>query len=293
MNDIVLLLQQSPMYLALVLSLFGACIGSFINVIAYRLPVLLDHQWRSQCLEILDQSSETENLEATPPNLLRPGSRCRECLSPLKPQHNIPVLGFIFLQGKCAFCKKSISVRYPIIELLTAVVSVYLGHIFGIGWVLLFALSLSYALITLSLIDLDHHILPDVIVLPLLWIGLIANYHNYFTDLESAVLGAIFGYMVLWVIYQIHHRLTGKEGMGYGDFKLLAALGAWLGWQTIPVVLLLASISGTIISLLFIIFKNQSRDVQIPFGPYLAIAGFIALIWGGQILNNYLQVFRF
>jgi len=293
MNELIFLLQKSPVALGLVLFIFGACVGSFLNLISLRLPLQLFHQWKQQCLEMLDQDSLPEQQDQEPPpNLVKPGSRCPDCLNPLKIVHNIPIFGYLFLGGKCGFCKSRISIRYPAVEIVTAVLSVYLGIAFGIGWPLLYALIFTYALVTLSLIDLDHKILPDIIVLPLLWIGLIANGFNIFTDLQSAVFGAAAGYIVLWSIYQVHHKISGKEGMGYGDFKLLAAIGAWLGWEMLPVVVMLASISGTIISVCFILIAKRSRDIPIPFGPYLAIAALVALIWGNTILTNYLQLFN-
>lgn len=293
MNELIFLLQNSPVGLGAVLFILGACIGSFLNLISLRLPLVLFHQWQQQCLEMLEQDTlpEHQNQEK-PPNLVTPGSHCPSCKNPLRFMHNIPIFGYLLLGGKCGFCKNSISIRYPAVEIVAAVLSVYLGIVFGIGWPLLYALVFTYALITLSLIDLDHKILPDIIVLPLLWIGLIANCFSIFTDLQSAVIGAMAGYLVLWGIYQVHHKISGKEGMGYGDFKLLAAIGAWLGWEMLPVVIMLASISGTIISIGFIVIAKRSRDIPIPFGPYLAIAALVSMIWGSSILQNYLQLFN-
>ncbi len=292
MNDIALLLQHSSVSLGMVLFLFGACIGSFINLVVLRLPALLLHQSKAQCLEMFAPTTARECDDPPPPNLVRPASRCPNCLSPLRAIHNIPLFGFLFLGGKCGFCRQSISIRYPIVEGFAALLSVYLGSVLGMGWTLLFALGFTYALITLSLIDWEHQILPDIIVLPLLWIGLIANSFELFIDIQSAVFGTVSGYMVLWSIYQIHHKITGKEGMGYGDFKLLAAIGAWFGWQMLPVVLLLASVSGTVIALFMMMLGKHSRDMPVPFGPYLAVAAWIALVWGDSILENYLQIFN-
>ena len=293
MNEFLFLLQNSPVGLASILFVLGACVGSFLNLVSLRLPLLLFYQWNQQCLEMLEQDSlpEHQNQEP-PPNLIKPASRCPSCLNPLKIAHNIPIFGYLLLGGKCGFCKISIPIRYPAVEIFAAVVSVYLGIVFGIGWPLLYALVFAYVLITLSLIDVDHQILPDIIVLPLLWTGLIANCFSFFTDLQSAVIGAVAGYVVLWSIYQVHHKISGKEGMGYGDFKLLAAIGAWLGWEVLPVVIMLASISGTIISIGFIVIAKRGRDIPIPFGPYLAIAALVSMIWGSSILQNYLQLFN-
>jgi leader peptidase (prepilin peptidase)/N-methyltransferase len=293
MNEFLFLLQKSPVGLGTVLFVLGACIGSFLNLISLRLPLVLFHQWQQQCLEMLEQDRLPEHQDQeTPPNLVKPGSRCPDCLTPLRIVHNIPIIGYLLLGGKCGFCKTSISIRYPTVEIVAAVMSVYLGMVFGIGWPLLFALVFAYTLIVLSLIDLDHKILPDIIVLPLLWTGLIANCFSVFTNLQSAVLGAVAGYLVLWSIYQVHRKISGKEGMGYGDFKFLAAIGAWLGWEMLPVVILLASISGTIISIGFIVIAKRGRDIPIPFGPYLAIAALVSMIWGSSILQNYLQLFN-
>lgn len=293
MNEMLLLLQQSPIFLGLVLFILGACVGSFLNVVIFRLPGQLFHQWNEQCREMLSLEQQVEiDANEAPPNLLRPASHCPNCLKPLLIIHNIPILSYLFLGAKCGFCKNPVSIRYPIVELLTVVLSVHIGIVFGMGWPLAFALVFIYVLIALSAIDIDHQILPDILVLPLLWIGLLANCFEIFTDLRSAVFGAIIGYGALWIIYQIHHKLTGKQGMGYGDFKLLAAIGAWLGWQMLPVVVLLASISGTVLAILLVVLKKQGRDVPIPFGPYLAVAGWVALIWGSSILNNYLQIFN-
>ncbi len=295
MHQLVTLLQQSELTLITVLFILGACVGSFLNVLILRLPPLLFYQWNQQCLEMLGQnidSNDSQESEALPPNLIYPRSRCPDCLSPLKALHNIPILGFVFLGGKCGFCSKPISPRYPLIEIISALLCVHLGYVFGVDWQLLFALVFVFSLIGLSAIDLDHQILPDGIVLPLLWMGLIANSFNLFTDLQSAVTGVILGYMVLWTLYQIHHKITGKEGMGYGDFKLLAAIGAWLGWQALPVVILVASLSGTLFAVILIATGKSSREIPIPFGPYLAVAAWIALVWGDKIRSNYLQLFN-
>ena len=294
MHEIITLINQSPATFFVFLFLFGACVGSFINVVALRLPPQLFYQWKQQCLEFVsDQNTNNITIEdEQPATLCFPGSRCPSCLTSLRFYHNIPIAGYVFLLGKCAFCDQPISIRYPIIELLAALMAVYLGRVYGIGWELVLAMMFSYALLVLSLIDIDHQLLPDNIVLPLLWIGLIGNSFSYFTDLQSAVFGAVAGYMVLWLIYQAHHKLTGKEGMGYGDFKLLAAIGAWLGWQTLPVVILLASISGTLFAVFFMITRKQGKDVPISFGPYLALSAWVAMLWGDTIMDNYLKLFR-
>ncbi|MEA3292298.1 MAG: A24 family peptidase, partial [Pseudomonadota bacterium] len=251
-----------------------------------RLPEMLRHQWLIQCRELLEKTGDEPQ---APPNLVLPGSHCPACKTPLRPWHNIPLLSFLFLRGKCAYCKAPISRRYPLLELFTALVTLQAGIHFGLTLQLAAALFLAWSLIALSAIDIDHQLLPDGITLPLLWAGFLVNLFELFVPLMSAVIGAMAGYLILWLIYQLHHRLTGKEGMGYGDFKLLAALGAWMGWQKLPLIILLAAVTGTLIALFMMIRKGHGRDVPIPFGPYLTLAGWIAIIWGDQLIASYLQ----
>jgi len=294
MSDLELLLNHFPILFYIGLFVFGACIGSFINVVVYRLPTSLIAQWKNQCLEYL--AEQEIKCDASPdfdtPTLSTPGSRCPKCLKPLRIFHNLPIVGYLLLAGKCAFCKQSISIRYPLVELITATLSILLGLLYAPDMTLVWALIFTYTIICLSLIDIDCQLLPDNIVLPLLWSGLLINTAGYFTDLKSAVLGAVFGYLLLWSIYQVHHRLTGKEGMGYGDFKLLAAIGAWFGWQVLPLVILIASFSGTIIAVIFILGKKQSKDIPISFGPYLAISSWLTMLWGDQLTQNYFHLFN-
>ena len=231
--------------------------------------------------------------EEAPDDLLQPPSRCPKCKTKLRWYHNIPVLGYTMLRGRCAFCGVRISARYPLVELAAALLTAHAALCFGPGITLAYALILIYSLLVLTLIDLDHQLLPDNIVLPLLWIGLLANLNNQFASLQSAVIGAMAGYMVLWTIYQVHHRLTGKEGMGYGDFKLLAALGAWFGWQALPVIILTASLIGTGIAVLLMLFRGHNREVPIAFGPYLALGGWIFLMWGEWIMRAYFGALGF
>jgi leader peptidase (prepilin peptidase)/N-methyltransferase len=304
MSEILFLLEQNSAVFIVCLFIMGACNGSFLNVVIIRLPDVLFWQWRVQCKEILGSSKQSDlaapgnpatanpDPDSTPPGLMYPRSRCPKCKSRLTLFQNIPILGYLLLGGKCGFCNQPISLRYPLVELCTALLWVQLGLHFGPTQELLLGLILISSLITLTVIDLDHHILPDVIVIPLLWIGLISNSFGVFTSLESAVFGAVSGYMILWVIYQIHHRLTGKEGMGYGDFKLLACIGAWLGWEVLPAVMLLASVSGTILAIILMVVRKRNKDIPIAFGPYLAIAGWAAFIWGDTIIANYLQIFQ-
>jgi leader peptidase (prepilin peptidase)/N-methyltransferase len=314
MSEILFPFEHNTAVFIIFLFLIGACIGSFLNVVIIRLPDILFWQWRAQCNEILESSQHTDqtatgnpdsvnsdpmnsdplnsSLESPPPGLIHPRSRCPKCHTGLTLFQNIPILGYLLLGGKCGFCKQTISPRYPVVELCTALLWVQLGLHFGPTPGLLLGLILISSLIALTVIDLDHHILPDVIVIPLLWIGLISNSFGMFTSLESAVFGAVSGYMALWIIYQIHHRLTGKEGMGYGDFKLLACIGAWLGWEVLPAVILLASVSGTVLAIVLMVIRKRGKDIPVAFGPYLAIAGWATLIWGDSIISNYLQVFQ-
>ena len=256
MQEITTLLDSSPAILLICSSVFGACVGSFLNVVAARLPGMLFHGWRSQCREVLEIE---DGKEEAPDDLMQPPSRCPNCKTKLRWYHNIPVLGYTMLRGRCAFCGVRISARYPLVELAAALLTAHAALCFGPGITLAYALILIYSLLVLTLIDLDHQLLPDNVVLPLLWIGLLANLNNQFASLQSAVIGAMAGYMVLWTIYQVHHRLTGKEGMGYGDFKLLAALGAWFGWQALPVIILTASLIGTGIAVLLMLFRGHNR----------------------------------
>ena len=290
MSELIAIFEQYPGILSLLLFLTGISVGSFLNVVILRLPALLFWQWREQSRETLDIPDNAKDQQ--PANLIRPRSRCPKCSSSLKSTQNIPILGYLFLAGKCGFCRQSIAIRYPIIELLTGLVWVLLGVQFGPSPGLIFSLILSSCFIALAFIDFDHQILPDVIVLPLLWIGIFVNSFEMFTDLQSSVIGAIAGYLVLWTIYQIHHRLSGKEGMGYGDFKLLSCIGAWVGWQCLPIVILIASLSGTVFAVSMMLFRKQSREAAIAFGPYLIISGWIALMWGDILMENYLQIFR-
>ena len=284
-----LALLQHPLYGVIFLGLVGACIGSFLNVVILRLPVMLQNAWQRQCAEL--QGNPPDEQEEF--NLSKPASRCPGCGTPIRPWQNIPVLSYLALRGRCAACGTSIHWRYPAVELVTALTTVHLTLHFGISWQLLGALGLVWSLIALTMIDFDHQLLPDSITLPLLWAGLLANLFNLFTPIESAVIGAIAGYLGFWVVYQVHYRLTGREGLGYGDFKLLAALGAWLGWEMLPMVVLLSSLAGTTIALGLMLFRDLDRRSAVSFGPFLALGGWATLLWGDLISANYLQLFDF
>lgn len=274
-------------------ALLGLIVGSFLNVVIYRLPLMMEREWREQARQLLGQPSEAEPSQ-TPINLISPRSHCPACQSPVAAWHNVPVLSYLLLKGRCAACGVTISPRYPLIELLTALLSATLIWKFGPTFAGLSALVLCWALIAASAIDLDHQLLPDSITQPLLWLGLALGLSGLladmppFPDLQSAVLGAMAGYLSLWTVYKVFKWLTGKEGMGYGDFKLLAALGAWLGWQMLPLVIILSAVVGTVTGIAMIVVGRHARQAPIPFGPFLAAAGLCALLWGPGLVSAYL-----
>ncbi|XLY89038.1 prepilin peptidase [Ectopseudomonas mendocina] len=265
---------------------FGLLIGSFLNVVVYRLPLMLQRDWQSQAREVLE-------LPAAAPadtfNLILPNSCCPRCGHEIRPWENIPVISYLFLRGKCSNCKTPISKRYPLVELACGLLSGYVAWHFGFTWQAGAMLVLAWGLLAMSLIDADHQLLPDVLVLPLLWLGLIVNYFGLFTSLEDALWGAIAGYLSLWSVYWLFKLITGKEGMGYGDFKLLAMLGAWGGWQILPLTILLSSLVGAVLGVIMLRMRGRDSGTPMPFGPYLAIAGWIALLWGDVITSSYLK----
>lgn len=265
--------------------LLGLCVGSFLNVVIHRLPRMMEADWQAQCAEL---RGETPSTVAQPLGLARPRSRCPSCGHTIAAWENIPLLSYLMLRGRCSACRTRISPRYPGVELATALISAYAAWHYGPTLQLAGALLFLWALIALTFIDFDTQLLPDSITLPLLWLGLLFNLPQTYTDLSAAVLGAMAGYLVLWSVYWLFKLTTGKEGMGYGDFKLLAALGAWLGWQMLPAIILLSSLVGASVGIALIVFARRGRNVPIPFGPYLAAAGALALFFGQQITNSYL-----
>ncbi|MCW8919427.1 MAG: A24 family peptidase [Gammaproteobacteria bacterium] len=277
------LLYGHPLLLISAAAVLGLMIGSFLNVVIYRLPLMMQRSWRLQCQELLEQPSD----QGERFNLAVPPSRCPGCGHPIGALENIPLISFLLQRGRCSHCQAKISVRYPAIELLTAIISGVVAWQLGLGWPLLFALLLSWALIALTFIDFDHQLLPDDITLPLLWLGLLLSLFGLFTDMQSSIIGAAAGYLTLWSVYQLFKLVTGKEGMGYGDFKLLAVFGAWFGWQVLPVVILLSSLVGAVVGVTLILFRGRDRQLPIPFGPYLAAAGWIAMLWGDHITRGY------
>lgn len=285
-------LTANPLALVAVAGILGLIVGSFLNVVIYRIPLMLQREWESQCRELIDESDiPASREEQTQPtfNLLQPNSHCPKCEAPIRAWQNIPVISYLMLGGKCANCKTSISVRYPIIEAVTGVLSCLAVWHFGATWQAAAMLLISWVLIALTMIDFDHQLLPDNMTLPLLWLGLIANSFGLFCSLPDALWGAVAGYLSLWSIYWAFKLLTGKEGMGYGDFKLLAMLGAWFGWQMLPLIILFSSLVGAVVGILLMVLKNRGKSVPIPFGPYLAAAGWIAAVWGEQLTQAYLK----
>jgi len=270
------------------LLLIGLCVGSFLNVVIYRLPLMMEAQWRGDCCELLEL--EPEKAAATQTlNLAVPNSHCPQCKAAVQPWQNIPVVSYVLLGGKCGNCAEPISLRYPSVELVTGLLTLALTFILPFGPALFGAILLTWALVALTMIDIDHQLLPDNITLPLLWLGLAFNVSATFAPLQDAVIGAIAGYLSLWSVYWIFKLLTGKDGMGYGDFKLLAALGAWLGWQQLPMIIIFSSVIGVVGAIVLMLLKKQGKDIPIPFGPYLAVAGWIALLWGDMIMQQYLS----
>lgn len=279
-------LQAEPAAFISCFAILGLVVGSFLNVVIHRLPRILENDWRRQCRELLELADGPDEPLF---NLIRPGSRCPHCAHPIRWYENIPVLSYLVLRGRCSACAHTISLRYPLIEIAAGTLAALCAWYFGYSWAALFATVLSWGLLTLSLIDFDTKYLPDDIILPLLWLGLAVNLAGLFAPLPSAVLGAIGGYGILWVVFQAFRLLTGKEGMGYGDFKLLAMLGAWLGWEMLPLIIVLASFSGAVVGIGMVLLSGHDRREPIPFGPYLAAAGWVALLWGTDLVKAYLN----
>lgn len=286
-NSLFQLLQDSPPLFSALCGIIGLLTGSFLNVVIHRLPRMLEREWRQHCAELNGQQAEA----AERYNLVVPRSACPHCGHRIGALENIPLLSYLLLRGKCKGCGAPISPRYPVVEALSGVLSAYAAWHFGFGMAACNALLFIWAMLVLTGIDLDTQLLPDSITLPLLWLGLLFNLSATFTDLHSAVIGAVAGYLALWSVYWLFKITTGKEGMGYGDFKLLAAIGAWLGWQMLPLVILLSSLVGAVVGIVLIAVARRGRSVPIPFGPYLAGGGLIALFWGQALTHTYLQLF--
>ncbi len=277
-------LLQSPLLFSALAALVGLFVGSFLNVVIHRLPRMMEREWQAQAAELRGE----EPAPAERFNLATPRSRCPHCGHLISALENIPVVSYLLLRGRCRHCGADISRRYPIVELLTALLSGYAAWHFGYGWGALGALLFIWTLVALTFIDLDTQLLPDNLTLPLVWLGLAFNLGGTFTELSSAVIGAMAGYLSLWSIYWLFKLTTGKEGMGYGDFKLLAAIGAWLGWELLPLTILFSSLVGAVVGISLIVFARHGRNIPIPFGPYLAAAGVLALFWGESLTKMYL-----
>jgi len=310
-SDLISLLEQAPVLLYAITAVVGLMIGSFLNVLILRLPRIMEQQWREECADFLAEDSEAEPErpgkappapnatpdaapEPTPRNepalgLAQPGSHCWSCGAAIKPWDNIPVLSWLLLRGRCRACKSRISARYPTIEILTALLSIVVVWQFGPTLAALAALVLTWGLIALAMIDLDTQLLPDSLTLPLLWLGLVLSLSGTFTDPSEAILGAATGYLLLWSVFHAFRLATGKEGMGHGDFKLLAMFGAWLGWQAVPQIIILSALPGAVVGILLIATGRQQAGQPIPYGPFLAMAGWVGLLWGDAITGAYLQ----
>lgn len=288
MDNLITLFQTETWFFLLTIALTSVSIGSFLNVVIYRLPKMMTNQWQSECrIELADElkSPTVPNSDAF--NLIIPNSTCPNCKQPIKVWHNIPILSWLFLKGKCAYCSTLISVRYPLIELGTMLCSLWIASHFGVSYATVLYLVVTWFLITLVFIDIDHMLLPDQITLPLLWLVLVASTFGITIPPEQSILGAAVGYLSLWSVYWLFKIITGKEGMGYGDFKLLAVFGALLGWQALPLIIILSSFVGAIIGSLQLALQGKDKGTPIPFGPYIAIAGWLALLYGKQIQNWY------
>ena len=291
------LLATSPATLLGTALVLGLCVGSFLNVVIYRLPVMLERQWRAQCAEYTHTG--TGGAAPVPEaafNLIVPRSTCPACRARIRARDNIPLLSWLLLRAKCAGCGAPISARYPLVELLTGVLSAAVGWRFGFDWSTVGALLLTWFLVALTFIDVDHQLLPDNLTLLLLWLGLalslfIGHANGVPPDLRSSVLGVLIGYLSLWSVYHLFRLATGKEGMGYGDFKLLSALGAWLGWKPLLPVVLIAAVLGAVTGILLIVLRRHDRARPIAFGPFLALAGWLMLMWGPTLIEHYLALF--
>ena len=290
-----LMSESAPVYIAVVFA-FTLLIGSFLNVVIHRLPVMMEREWREQADELAKTPPEHE-LPDGRFDLVMPRSRCPSCGQLITAMQNIPVISYLFLKGRCANCKTSISVRYPLVELMTAVLAATCAWRFGVGWEALMAIIMTITLVAIAMIDADTQLIPDSIVLPLMWLGLAMSLCDpmggdgtLFISPSDAIVGAMAGYLMLWSVFWLFKLVTGKDGMGYGDFKLLAALGAWLGWQQLPIIILMSTVVGAAINIVMIVARGKDRSVPIPFGPYLAAAGWITMLWGETIKNTYIDL---
>ena len=289
LENIIVFFESAPLAFYATVLFLGLSFGSFLNVVAYRLPLMMERDWKLECHEFLELEQPKFENDLLSLNLSTPASACPHCGHKIRFWENIPVISYIFLKAKCSSCAKTISIQYPIVELLTGMASVVVAYTFGPSLQTVAGLIFTWVLITLTLIDLKKQLLPDDITLPLLWGGILISFYGLFTNLNDSVIGAIAGYLILWSVYQLFKLLTKKEGMGFGDFKLLAALGAWLGYSYLPQIILVSSVVGSVIGITMIVVGKNEQQQPIPFGPYLAAAGWIALLWGETINATYLS----
>jgi len=294
MTDLFLLLQSSPGVFTGICGVLGLMVGSFLNVVIHRLPKMMELGWQQQCAELNNDDLLAQTISEPDSNshynLVVPRSACPHCGHVISAWENIPIVSYLLLRGRCKGCRAAISPRYPIIETISSILCAYTAWHFGFGWAAVGAIMLIWALLALTAIDFDTQLLPDDITLPLLWTGLLFNLSGIYTSLHNAVLGAVIGYLALWSVYWLFKLITGKEGMGYGDFKLLAALGAWMGWEMLPLIILLSSLVGAVVGITLMLVLKHGRNIPIPFGPYLAGGGLIALFWGQTLTQEYLQL---
>ena len=294
MQSIIEVMQSQLWFYLTTVCLVSLCVGSFLNVVIYRLPLMMQHEWQSECRLLLDDELNTTIAKpkntSEPFNLVKPNSTCPKCKTAIKPWQNIPVISWVLLKGKCASCSNPISIRYPAVEAVTALLSLVVAYTFGATEQALLYIVITWALVALTFIDIDHMLLPDQLTLPLVWLALIAAVAGITITPTDAIMGAAFGYLSLWSVFWLFKLLTGKEGMGYGDFKLLALFGALLGWQSLLTIILLSSVVGAIIGIALLSIQGKDKATPIPFGPYLAIAGWITLLWGNQLQSAYFNL---
>ena len=294
MQSIIEVMQSQLWFYLTTVGLVSLCVGSFLNVVIYRLPLMMQREWQSECRLLLDDELNTNQAKpkntSEPFNLVKPNSTCPICKTAIKPWQNIPIISWLILKGKCASCSNPISIRYPAIEAITALISLVVAYTFGATEQALLYIVITWALVALTFIDIDHMLLPDQLTLPLVWLALIAAVAGITITPSDAIMGAAFGYLSLWSVFWLFKLLTGKEGMGYGDFKLLALFGALLGWQSLLTIILLSSVVGAIIGIALLSIQGKDKATPIPFGPYLAIAGWITLLWGNQLQSAYFNL---
>ncbi|MEM5545677.1 A24 family peptidase [Pseudoalteromonas fuliginea] len=291
MQSIVEVMQNELWFYLTTVGLVSLCVGSFLNVVIYRLPLMMQKEWQSECRILLeDELKNSKAINNEQFNLVKPNSTCPKCKTAIKPWQNIPVISWLFLKGKCASCNNPISIRYPVVEAITAILSLFIAYTMGANEQALLCILITWALVALTFIDIDHMLLPDQLTLPLVWLALIASIMGYTVAPSDAIMGAVFGYLSLWSVFWLFKLLTGKKGMGYGDFKLLAVFGALLGWQSLLSIILLSSVVGAVIGIVLLSIQGKDKATPIPFGPYLAIAGWITMLWGTELQNIYFNL---